>query len=110
MEKIEKELTKYQKKDVNKSLKYAYATALKDPKFKALVTKLKIKDKIAYKSTSKLERTVTELSNCEGCKGLAFCKNPTPGFVYYPELKDDKLTFSYVACKYKKLALKNKKA
>lgn len=108
MEELNVELTKYKKTDIDKALKYAYATALKDPKFKGLINKLKIKDNIAYKRTSKLERVVEELSNCEGCKGIAFCKNPTSGFVYYPELKDDKLTFSYMACKYKKAITKNK--
>lgn len=108
MEDLNKELKKYRKNDLDKSLKYAYATALKDPKFKALVNKFLIKENIAYKSTSKLERVVEELSNCEGCKGLAFCQNPTIGYVYYPDLKEDRLNFSYVPCKYKKEAIKNK--
>ena len=110
MENLNKELVKYQKRDVDKSLQYAYATALKEPKFKALVNKLKIKDNIAYKNTSKLERVVQELSNCEGCKGIAFCKNPTVGYVYYPDFKEEKLTFSYAPCKYKKESLKNQKS
>ncbi len=109
MKKVTEEIKKYQKRDLDKSLKYAYATALKDPKLKALINKLEIKDNIAYKNTSKLERVVKELSNCEGCKGLAFCKNPTIGFIYYPTLEEDKLTFSYLPCKYKKESLKNKK-
>ncbi len=106
MEELSNKLNKYYKNDLDKSLKYAYATALKDPKFKALINKFKIKDDIAYKSTSKLERVVEELSNCEGCKGIAFCKNPTPGYIYYPEFKDEKLTFLYAPCKYKKEILK----
>lgn len=106
MEKVDISLKKYNRHDINKNLKYAYATALKSEKFKSLITNLKIKDNIAYKYTSKLERTVCELSNCEGCKGLVFCKNPMAGFVYYPKLIDDKLDFSYIACKYKKESLK----
>lgn len=106
MEKIDVELKKINsRKDLDKSLKYAYATALKDNKFKALVTNLKIKEIIAYKHTSKLERTVCELSNCENCKGLPFCKNQVEGFVYYPKLINEKLEFDYVACKYKKKSL-----
>jgi len=106
MEKVEISLKKYNRYDINKNLKCAYATALKSERFKSLVTNLKIKDNIAYKYTSKLERTVCELSNCEDCRGLAFCKNPMEGFVYYPKLIDGKLEFSYIACKYKKEYLK----
>ncbi len=107
MKELNEELKPYQKKDLDKSLQYAYATALKDPKFKALINKLQIKENIAYKNTSKLERVVLELSNCEGCKGLAFCQNPTNGYVYYPDFTEERLNFSYAPCKYKKMALKN---
>lgn len=107
MEELKQELKKYQKQDLDKSLQYAYATALKTPKFKALINKFQIKESIAYKNTSKLERVVEELSNCEGCKGLAFCHNPTSGYVYYPDLKEERLAFSYAPCRYKKTALKN---
>lgn len=106
MEKLNTELKKNNsRKDLDKNLKYAYATALKDEKFKSLVVNLKIKNDIAYKYTSKLERTVCELSNCKDCRGLAFCKNPMEGFIYYPRLVENKLNFSYLACKYKKESL-----
>lgn len=108
MEKLEQELMSYKKTDIDKALKHAYATSLKDPGFEKLVKKLKLKENILYKYTSKLERTVCELKNCENCKGLAFCKNPTIGFVYYPAFIDGKISFSYIACKYKKEVNKNK--
>ena len=37
--------------------------------------RLKLKESEALKYTSKLERTVCELSNCENCKHLFECKN-----------------------------------
>ena len=85
-------------KDVNFDLMDSYVKALKNDKFKALVARLKLKENEACKYTSKLERTVEELSNCENCKHLFECKNEVEGFVYYPEKYNDKLNFSYVAC------------
>ena len=38
-----------------------YNKSLKDPDFKKLVTRLKIKEDVAMKYTSKLERTICEL-------------------------------------------------
>ena len=89
-------------KDLDYKLKSAYASSIKNEDFKRLVNTLKIKDNIAYKYTSKLERTALELHNCSNCKSLAVCKNKVEGFVYYPKVEGDKLTFNYVACKYKK--------
>ena len=101
-----KETMNYLKKDVNANLMDSYVKALKNDKFKALVARLKLKEKEALKYTSKLERTVSELNNCENCKHLFECKNEIEGFVYYPENHEDRLKFSYVACKYKKKELK----
>lgn len=89
------------------NLKSNYIQALKDDKFRALVGRLKLKEDEAIKYTSKLERTVCELSNCEKCKHLFECKNEVEGFVYYPSVYNDKLSFDYVACKYKKKELKS---
>jgi primosomal protein DnaI len=102
MNSLSDETAKYQKKDLDYSLKSAYATSLKDSDFKKLLNTLKVKDDIAYKYTSKLERTVEELHNCANCKSLVVCQNKVSGMVYYPKLENDKLTFNYVACKYKK--------
>jgi len=96
------EIEGFKVKDLEHKLKGAYASALKNDDFKKLVNTIKVKDNIAYKYTSKLERTVEELKNCANCKSLAVCKNKVEGMVYYPKLEDDKLVFNYVACKYKK--------
>jgi len=100
------ETVNYLKCDVDANLMDSYVKALKNDKFKALVARLKLKEKDAIKYTSKLERTVSELNNCEKCKHLFECKNEVEGFVYYPEKYDGRLKFSYVACKYKKKELK----
>ena len=101
-----KESMKYLKKDVSADLMDGYVKALKNEKFKALVARLKLKESEALKYTSKLERTVCELSNCENCKHLFECKNEIEGFVYYPEEYNGRLNFDFVACKYKKKQLK----
>ena len=106
MNSLKDETNKYQAKDLEHALKSSYVTALKNENFKKLINTLKVKEDIAYKYTSKLERTVDELHNCQNCKSLHMCKNKVTGMVYYPKLEDDKLTFNYVACKYQKKYLK----
>ena len=95
----------YQKYDLDSALKRSYVTALKNPEFKKLINTLKVKEDIAINYTSKLESTLEDLANCSKCKSLYECKNKVTGFVYYPNLEDDKLDFNYVACKYKKKEL-----
>lgn len=101
---------KYIKKNVDVDLMNDYVKALKNDKFKALVARLKLKESEACKYTSKLERTVKELFNCENCKHLFECKNEIEGFVYYPEVYNGRLKFNFVACKYKKQQLKKDNA
>ena len=97
------------KKDLEFSLKSDYAVALKDDNFKKLVNTLKVKEDVACKYTSKLERTVEELQKCASCKSLLACQNKVTGMVYYPSVNDDgSLEFNYVACKYKKKDIKDK--
>lgn len=97
------------KKDLEFSLKSDYAVALKDDNFKKLVNTLKVKEDVACKYTSKLERTVEELQKCASCKSLLACQNKVTGMVYYPSVNDDGfLEFNYVACKYKKKDIKEK--
>ncbi len=107
MEKVT-EKTSFKNNDLDHALKSAYVTALKDENFKKLVNTIKVKEAIAYKYTSKLERTVSELHNCQNCKSLNECKNKVEGMVYYPKLENDKLDFNYVACKYMKKYLQEK--
>lgn len=108
MENINESFTKYTRSNLDAMLKKDYATAVKNPEFKKLVNTLKIKENVAYKYTSKLERTVCELNNCSNCKSLHTCQNKVVGMVYYPTIKDEKLEFNYVACKYKKKDIKQK--
>lgn len=107
MEKIQNKLSDYQKRDYELALKRAYEAAKKDDDFNKLVNALKIKDEVAFRYTSKLEDSVKELKNCQGCKSLMECRNKINGYVYYPMLVDNRLEFNYVACKYKEEVLKN---
>ena len=93
MENINESFTKYTRSNLDAMLKKDYATAVKNPEFKKLVNTLKIKENVAYKYTSKLERTVCELNNCSNCKSLHTCQNKVEGTVYYPTIKDEKLEF-----------------
>lgn len=102
MKNINDATNKYYKENLEKELLNDYVIALKNEKFKKLVKRLKLDDETGKKYTSKLERAVSELNNCENCKGLVVCKNKVVGCVYYPERDNDNLTFNYVACKYKK--------
>lgn len=102
---VKNELNNMGFKNLDSNLKKEYAVALKDEKFKNIINNLKIKESIAYKYTSKLENTVEELSHCKTCKSLCMCKNKVEGYVNYPKIEDEKLVFSYVACKYKKKEL-----
>ena len=98
----------YKNNNLEMMMKHDYIEALKDDDFKKLVVSLKIKDDIAYKYTSKLERSVSELNNCKNCKNLMSCKNKCNGLVYYPKVNGNTIDFNYVACKYMKKDLKDK--
>ncbi len=107
MEKIQNKLKAYQGKDYDLILKRSYEEAKKDPSFNELVNSLKIKDEIGVRYTSKLEDSVKELKNCQGCKSLMECKNKITGYIYYPKLVEDRLEFNYVACKYQEAKMQN---
>lgn len=98
----------YKNNNLEMMMKQDYIEALKADDFKKLVISLKVTDDIAYKHTSKLERSVSELNNCKNCKSLMSCKNKCNGVVYYPKVNDNTLDFNYVACKYMKKDLKDK--
>ncbi len=101
MEELNKNINKFYNNTLEYDLKKDYIEALKTPKFKALVNKFKLSDEVGMKYTSKLERVVNDLKNCEKCKSLLECKNEVNGCVYYPTKTDNKLDFNYVTCKYK---------
>ncbi|MBQ3021641.1 MAG: primosomal protein DnaI [Bacilli bacterium] len=109
MEELKFYTNKYYRNDLNDKLKSEYVTALKDPKFKALTNKFKLTDEDGMKYTSKLEMVVSNLKNCERCKGLVECKNEVNGCVYYPTKVENGLDFNYVTCKYKNKEILNNK-
>ena len=99
-------LDEFKNKDINKDLLKSYIKATEDPDFVKLINKIKIKEEVAMKHTSKLERSVCELKNCKNCKGLQECKNSSKGYVYYPRLDGELLQFDAIACKYMQNELK----
>ncbi len=101
--------TNFKRDNLEHALLNDYVKALKDPDFKALITRLELSDKVGCKYTSKLETTVQELHNCSKCKNLLECQNQVNGCVYYPNKEDERLRFDYVACKYLKEALEQEK-
>ena len=84
-----------------------YLNAKKSDEFNALVKKMKLTDEQAKCNTLKLLDTLEELSNCKNCKNLYECKNRVNGHVYFPEVKESKVVFSYIPCKYQKKEIKN---
>ena len=86
-----------------------YKEASKDIKFKKLVKTIDVPDEVAMKYTSSLEDSICELNNCSKCSGLIYCKNRLEGHVYYPKKNDNRIIFSYVACKYQKELLEKEK-
>lgn len=87
--------------DLDYKLKISFEEAKKDPYFKQMVDSINLPDEELMKNTTSLEDSVVEYKNCTNCKGLMMCKNNMNGYCYLPKLIDGKLSFSYVACKYK---------
>ncbi len=73
-----------------------------DMLFRKICNKLELPTDTLMKYTTKIEKSVCELKNCQGCKNILECKNEVEGYVYYPERNIDDVEFSYVPCKYKK--------
>jgi len=109
MEKLRDKTNKFYNKTLESDLKKDYIIALKTPKFKALVNKFKLTAEVGMKYTSKLERVVSELKNCENCSSLLECKNEVNGCVYYPKKTEDSLDFNFVTCKYKNALIEKEK-
>lgn len=81
-----------------------YKEALKNEEFKALIKKVKLNEEQACNNTLKINDSLEELLNCKNCKNLYECKNKVKGHVYFPEVKESKVVFSYIPCKYQKKA------
>ena len=75
---------------------------MEDETFRMIVNKLKISRDELIKYTSRIKDSALELKNCKNCKNIMECKNDMCGYVYYPNVEQDTIVFSYVPCKYKK--------
>ena len=91
---------KKSKKDIKDELIREFIMASKDENFAKLCSRLKTKDEILMKYTSKLEKTVEELNICSKCKGLGECKLEVKGHINYPVKQKDFIEFIYKPCKY----------
>ena len=89
-------------KDIDIKLKQEYIKTLEDPKFKEFITFLKIDDDLLMKYTSRLKESSCEFHNCINCKCLDECKNKVKGFILLPSKDENRVVFSYKACKYTK--------
>lgn len=90
-------------------LKKDYVSAKQNAAFAALVSKLKMREEILMKYTSQLEDGALEYGHCLECKGLPCCQNKIEGYAYLPTIKNDRLEFSYKACKFKEKETKETK-
>lgn len=93
----------------NSKLMEDFYSSLKNKEFKELVDLIPLKEQILAKYTSLLEDSSIEYANCKNCKGLEYCKNKVKGYVYFPFVNNETLSFNYKACKYKNKDLKNNK-
>lgn len=76
--------------------------ACSDLVFSKIVGTIKLPKETMIKYTSLIKDSSLELKNCKNCKNIMECKNAVTGFVYYPEVEQDSLVFSYIPCKYKR--------
>ena len=97
-----KELIEKKKRFNIYELENSFDEAMEDDTFKKIVSKIKLPKDELMKYTSLIEDSSKELKNCAGCKNILECKNNVTGYVYYPSVEQENLTFSYVPCKYKK--------
>lgn len=83
-------------------LEDSFDEAMEDLTFKKIVSKIKLPKDELIKYTSLIKDSTVELKNCAGCKNIMECKNSVTGYVYYPSVEQERLVFSYTACKHKK--------
>lgn len=98
------------KKNVNEKQNQEFIEALNNNDYKALVKKVKISKEDAKNNTIKLLDSVDEVKNCQNCPGLFACQNKVNGYIFFPEVIEDNLRFSYLPCRYQKLAQKEGKS
>lgn len=90
------------------ALKRNYDEAIKDASFQKLVSRLDVEVEELEKHTSKLQESTVELAHCKDCRSLHECQNKIKGAVFYPSVRNGKVVFSYIACKYQKKYLESK--
>ena len=83
-------------------LKQNFEEACQDPVFVNLIKKLQITPEEAYKMTSKLELSASELKKCAECQGFYMCQNSLIGHVSLPKRANGQLFYTYEPCKYMK--------
>ncbi|MDD3821521.1 MAG: primosomal protein DnaI [Bacilli bacterium] len=89
-------------------LKDSYLQALKKAEFRKLISTLNLPEEDLIKYTSKLEECAFEINNCQKCQNLLSCPNNMMGFVFTPINDDNRLIFSYVACRYQQKITKDR--
>lgn len=90
------------------SLKQNYIKSLEDIKFRDYVKTLPIEENILMKYTSTLKDACSEFYNCRDCASLNECRNKIKGYLLTPTKDKNKISFSYVSCKYEKEQLYKK--
>ena len=88
------------------ALKHDYQDACSDKEFKKYVDSINLKDDILMKYTSSLEDSFVEYKNCSKCRSITTCKNKMCGYRYEPEVDNNMITFSYIACPKKQKEIK----
>lgn len=103
------ELINKQNKFTNIELEKYFDEEMQDDVFKKVVSKCKLPKDELIKYTSLFKDSASELKNCSNCDNILECKNCVTGHVYYPNVENDNVVFSYVPCKYKKKIDKDNK-
>ena len=84
------------------SLKQNFIKALDDIKFRDYINTLDIEEDLLMKYTSSLKDASLEFYNCKDCAGIDECKNKIKGYLLKAYPDNNRVSFSYIACKYKK--------
>ena len=87
-------------------LLHSYQDACSNKEFKEYTEKLPIKEEIQIKYTSSLLDAFLEYQNCKKCKSMACCKNKVIGYQLTPEKDKNIIRFSYIACKWNIISMK----
>lgn len=107
MKTLTDELKKFNTNDsLKRNLINNYHEALKDDCFKELVERLNLDEELLIKYTTTLEDSAVEYKNCKNCKSIYECKNKVAGYAFLPLIVDERLDFSYQACRYQKKIIK----